>query len=984
MKNLLDKYSIVILTEIKTSLKISCTGFTVFQHPAKQGHRGGVAVMLKPSVAKYVRKLDRSYENVISFELEIVPDVVFVGCYIAPSDSPYYDAAVFGYLQGLLKKDESKYFFIMGDLNSRVGIPADVTVDNEKLSYEGCEDRAVNKNGKCLLQLCEDTSLVVVNNLKFGGRHFKSNLSFRKKANWISETDIMLASESCLRLVESFNMVQRFENKLLYSDHALLEFKMDVTRIRVSMELLKARALALGKSVYENVPVKVEKSLRLAECNSENVSLYFAQNPPPVLHGNENIDIVVKEFNRTVTEVLKQNKEVRTIDPSEWGNKEKWTKLLRENDQKKIWKSINWDGSINEIQADSPTDLEFKQHFEQLLNPKESENEESLDVSDAPYIPVLDDPITESEVKDAADTCKESKSYIGITPAIFKCLPITWISFLTQLLNLVFCGSNLVFPIKWCYNKLVVLFKKGLRLCCGNYRGLSIGDTICKLYGKILGNRLKLWMHIENCQAGGQEKRGCIEQVLGLRLIIDYAKKERKKLFIVFVDFSKAYDRVPRRLLFKILKDLGCGKRFLLALMAIYKNTVNILNSEYVRSTIGVKQGGPMSCLLFIIYLNVLAVMLKLIGNDSFLMDVHALMLMDDTVLLATSRKKMIEKFTILMDFCIKYGMVVNDIKTNLMVINGVKKDRESFVVYNVTVKHTTSYVYLGSPFTENGNMNCVLKLHVKTRMKDLNKFKIFCVKNDTMPFVYKKKILEAVITTSLLYGCESWLTDKVKVVETLYIGAVKSLLGVRETTRSDTVLIEAGMPSAKELIRRNTTAFSKKELLGEHAEETPLRRIYKICEQKRTYGYKFIEKLISPNAERISSISEIFANEAGSKALIYKEINPELKVHPVYRSKEYIIERERLVFTRFRLSSHHLKIETGRWARIDAEERLCGCGLGVENEAHVLFDCPKTEEIRVRYNVNREIYRDVAGLMDEMDDSELVSFVYKCMQVFK
>ena len=92
------------------------------------------------------------------------------------------------------------------------------------------------------------------------------------------------------------------------------------------------------------------------------------------------------------------------------------------------------------------------------------------------------------------------------------------------------------------------------------YNLLRFGSKhLCKLYGKILGNRLKLWMHIENCQSGGQEKRGCIEHVLGLRLIIDYAKKERKKLFIVFVDFSKAYDRVPRRLLFKILKDLACA-----------------------------------------------------------------------------------------------------------------------------------------------------------------------------------------------------------------------------------------------------------------------------------------------------------------------------------------------------------------------------------------------------------------------------------------
>ena len=53
------------------------------------------------------------------------------------------------------------------------------------------------------------------------------------------------------------------------------------------------------------------------------------------------------------------------------------------------------------------------------------------------------------------------------------------------------------------------------------------------------------------------------------------------------------------------------------ALIAIYKDTVNILNSEYVKAKIGVKQGGAMSCLLFIVYLNVLAVMIRALGNDS-------------------------------------------------------------------------------------------------------------------------------------------------------------------------------------------------------------------------------------------------------------------------------------------------------------------------------------------------------------------------------
>ena len=199
------------------------------------------------------------------------------------------------------------------------------------------------------------------------------------------------------------------------------------------------------------------------------------------------------------------------------------------------------------------------------------------------------------------------------------------------------------------------------------------------------------------------------------------------------------------------MRKLGCGKRFLCALIAIYRNTINILNSEYVKATIGVKQGGPMSCLLFIIYLNILAVMIRRLGNDSFLNDIHALMLMDDTVLLATNRTRMIEKFTVLMQFCKKYGMVINELKTQMMVVNGKKEDRIEFTVEGITVKHTTSYVYLGSPFMENGKMKDVIEKHVKSRTKDLNKFRIFCRKNETMPYPFKKKVLEAAIFSSLL-----------------------------------------------------------------------------------------------------------------------------------------------------------------------------------------------------------------------------------------
>ena len=547
---------------------------------------------------------------------------------------------------------------------------------------------------------------MVVNNLNGRDKHFKSKLSFRKKSNWISETDLLIVSDNGLNLIDSFEMVQYYESKHLYSDHALVEFVLDMSKVRISTELLLKSALNLGTSAHERCPIKIEKSLRLEQCDLNGVKEYFLGNAPPNIQ-NQTIDELVNTFNRTIIHALKDNKVTLSQEPSEWGNAEKWTRLLNENDSKKIWKSIGWNGTIEDPASSvSPTDEEFRLHFEDLLNPATEETCNDIDVSDSPTIPVLDDPIAPVEVLEAAGDCKESKSFIGVTPAIFDCLPPVWIVFISQLLNLVFCNDQLIYPMRWCYNKLVVLFKKGLRLNCGNYRGLSIGDTLSKVYAKVMSNRLKLWMVIDKCQAGGQESRGCVEHITALRMIFDYAKCEKKKLYVLFVDFSKAYDRVPRNTLFSILKNLGCGKRFLKALMAIYRNTVNILNSEYVRSTIGVKQGGPMSCLLFVIYLNVLALMLKLVGNDSFLVDVHALMLMDDTVLLASTRKKIIEKFTVLMEFCVKYGMKVNELKTNLMVINGAEIDRREFTVSGVTVKHTPS-VYRGCQHKQHDQTAC-------------------------------------------------------------------------------------------------------------------------------------------------------------------------------------------------------------------------------------------------------------------------------------
>ena len=73
-------------------------------------------------------------------------------------------------------------------------------------------------------------------------------------------------------------------------------------------------------------------------------------------------------------------------------------------------------------------------------------------------------------------------------------------------------------------------------------------------------------------RTGCQEKKGCVDQILTIRLLCDYAKKKRKKLYLLYIDFEKAYDKVPRDTLLHILKSLGCGGRFLNVLSKIYSD----------------------------------------------------------------------------------------------------------------------------------------------------------------------------------------------------------------------------------------------------------------------------------------------------------------------------------------------------------------------------------------------------------------------------
>ena len=196
----------------------------------------------------------------------------------------------------------------------------------------------------------------------------------------------------------------------------------------------------------------------------------------------------------------------------------------------------------------------------------------------------------------------------------------------------------------------------------------------------------------------------------------------------------------------------------------------------------------------------------------------------------------------------------------------------------------------------------------------------------------------------SALPYCESWLCDEYGKINNVYMSIIKSLLWVRKSTCNDTCLLEANFPSLKSYVtQRKKSFFQKKWPLIEEGD--PLYRAMELVKQKNTKSYRMIEKLLNVTSNIITgereNLKEKILNSNTTKRISYCKLNPLLKCPNIYNSVT-IKEYQRITFSRFRLSSHNLKIETDRWNRIPREQRVCPCHSDkIQSEKHATIEWP-------------------------------------------
>ena len=145
-------------------------------------------------------------------------------------------------------------------------------------------------------------------------------------------------------------------------------------------------------------------------------------------------------------------------------------------------------------------------------------------------------------------------------------------------------------------------------------------------------------------------------------------------LSLAFVDLAKAFDKVPHDLLWEKLSKMGCRPKFVKVIQSLYKNTyVNVsINghlSEQVYIKSGVKQGCPLSPLLFTLFLSDLGLFIETAPHGILIRGVRisGLLFIDDLVIIARDLSLCEDLLTTCNTYFNQNGLQINFSKSQIL-----------------------------------------------------------------------------------------------------------------------------------------------------------------------------------------------------------------------------------------------------------------------------------------------------------------------------
>ena len=346
-------------------------------------------------------------------------------------------------------------------------------------------------------------------------------------------------------------------------------------------------------------------------------------------------------------------------------------------------------------------------------------------------------------------------------------------SALRKLFNWVISTEQI--PSDWASSLIVYLYKDGDERDPGNHRGISLISCLGKLFLTLWNTRITHYLESNNLlaeeQGGFRAGRSTIDQEFTLNTALLHRRREGKPTYLFFIDFSKAFDSVWHTGLWKKLYELGIKGKAWRILRALYANLeasvlVDGKPGQKVPQEQGVRQGDPLSPILFSMFINELVEELRRAGGNVRVStkELFSLLYADDIVLMADTPAELQKMIDIVDNYTAKWRLTLNARKSKIMIVNPQRTDQavepEEWTFRGRNLEIVQEYKYLGVWFTN----NLTWKKHVeyvtakgKALLPPLRQF----FSQQRIPLMIKRLVHTALVRSPLEYASAIWSCNK-------------------------------------------------------------------------------------------------------------------------------------------------------------------------------------------------------------------------------
>ena len=318
-----------------------------------------------------------------------------------------------------------------------------------------------------------------------------------------------------------------------------------------------------------------------------------------------------------------------------------------------------------------------------------------------------------------------------------------------------------------------------------------------------------------------------------LRQLQEKCIEQDRPLYMVFVDFSKAFDTVRRTGVWQLLRKYGCPEKFTTMIEALHSGMMAMVSvgrevSESFGVTNGVKQGCVLAPTLFSIFLSATLdeAFRDIMGDGVYIQSrqsadlfnvahfraktkttrilMRELLFADDSALVAHSAEEMQKIVDAFSNASKKFGLKINIKKTEVLYQPNCTRTREDYIMVDGNkLNSVLEFTYLGSTISSNGCIDDEIQRRMAFRPTTPETL-------EQPPCVQVKgKIYSAIVLFTLLYGAEDWTVYR-RQVKKLHAFTMRYLRSIMRITWMDKVtkkeiLERTGQPSMEDLlIRKN------------------------------------------------------------------------------------------------------------------------------------------------------------------------------------